>query len=169
MGNILLLSFNNLINTKLVYPSWKLIYFGIVSNYLNPNSVEKFANYLLEHSLDVDFCIEILNQETLDDALILLQNHLDIQDTDAELYLRQLRIVFLEKLLKKLDSKDITQEEFLEELAELYENYNYPEDMQKMIYYMPLDSNEQGGTSYLMSQFRNFYSNELRWLGNESN
>ncbi len=122
--------------------TWKTIYVGIENNFFDLNVVSGYAVKLLEEgkndSINVDLAWNINKnkfKETVEKIKYNLYPDLLATDLDYLYEMRKFRYIYLSKLRKNISD----EKELMYKIEEYYSWNNYPEDMESLIYYMPID------------------------------
>ncbi|KRN84688.1 DUF2247 domain-containing protein [Carnobacterium maltaromaticum] len=145
------------VKLKNVRYNWATIYVGIEEGYFDGKVLTDYAIELMEKGEDNDFINElawVISKDKLPEVMSNIKiNYLpEIDETKFEWSFEneKLRYVFLSNL--KNESKD--NQELLNEIAQFYDNHNYPEDMIPFINYMPQDS--PSNENDLLKKFNEF-------------
>ncbi len=135
---------------------WAMLYYGINHEILSVDIAQKFACRKLEHD-------EQISEEELElswnsnnrlDVLELIEKILDIQgnvDESIEKAKDKIRIAII--IYLRETEKD--KERLLEQMDRIYADFDYPEDMEKFISYMPI-SDESISASHTVDENRNY-------------
>ena len=121
--------------------TWNTIYIALKYDFIEIEELKIYVIELLELEFDKykdNIFINDLIFENLEKDIILQrienENFIDNFEIFKELELNKIKYVFLFYLEKEIKiSKDLV----IKKIAELYIDFHYPEDMCKLIYYMP--------------------------------
>ena len=127
MYNLNIEKYENLLN-------WTIIYWGIKCDILSPETAVCYADMIVGINPDIDApeIIELLSAENVqkNNILMQIQKLVSSEISDKERSLKIIRYI----LLKEIQSS----ENALEEAEKLYVEFDYPEDMEEFIAYMPV-------------------------------
>lgn len=116
--------------------TWNDVYFGIKNGFLNLDCVRDYALRCIELNEDVF-------QEVIDlawpnkDELSVIEIIKKILDKEQNFNVEKASMKWQYCIIKHLESKNLKPEELHSKLNELYADFNYPEDMEEFISYMP--------------------------------
>lgn len=153
-----MLSFN-LFKIANIQPCLNLVYLGIEMEVLEPKAIQDFVYWKLENDIettDEDFDIISTTPNRLD-VMEMYSKHttLDIPDV-KELTRANLRLAILEHLNQKITNYN----NLLEQIEEVYALFDYPEDMNSFIYYMPSANYTENSEVSLINNFHLFLEKE---------
>ena len=148
--------------------SWDEIYAGIAYDILTINSVSEFALDLAKKELLPNELNELLWElNNKEETLKLLKKLLNPKDIKINMLSikKKLRYTILRELKDK--ESELSKDDILSQIALIYENFDYPSDMENFINYLPpkgnynpnlhtLDENQ----THLINEFHNFLINE---------
>ena len=156
------------INSFLI--NWTILYYGIENNLIAPETAINYASICLEKNQDEDnsVIIDLLISEDLqkDKVLNLLKkiNETNLPDCFCK---KVLRYLILDAARNNLPNTNA----LLEFAEEVYADFDYPEDMNGFIKYMPVSDNykpslhtEEENLKRLCYNFDEFMINELLWI-----
>ncbi|MBO4913414.1 MAG: DUF2247 family protein [Butyrivibrio sp.] len=135
---------------------WAMIYYGIDNNIFSIDIAQEFAYRKLERNeqLSEEEMELTWNSQNRLDVLDLIREILDDQGNTGEIIeeakdkIRVAIIIYL-----RLTEKDRTQ--LFEKIDMIYEDFGYPEDMEKFISYMPI-SDEAISLCHTIEDNRNY-------------
>ncbi|WP_144511089.1 DUF2247 family protein [Bacillus sp. FJAT-22090] len=84
-------------------------------------------------------------------------NNLDEESSKEKLLFILLKWLF--------ENKELIPEPF-KAVAEIYADFDYPEEISKFVYYMPLQDGESGGNAYLLNQWEKYLVAKNRYFSN---
>ncbi len=121
--------------------NWCTLYVGIKLNYFNFSILTDYAIEIIKEFTNIEDLflklIDDINEDEKDEVLSKINDHYChiISDKDEKWIIqsRKLRLAFLKYLTENLKDTD----NLLNAIAVLYENLDYPKDMESFIYYMP--------------------------------
>ncbi len=158
---------------------WSCIYWGIKEQFIEPENAIIYANKVIENNPEVNTpeIIELLIIDEVDkDTIMSLiekmfsdKKELDNKKSSA---IRTLRFILLLEIQKNItDNHDL-----LDEIEEVYADFDYPSDMENFISYMPIIDDEydvskhssQENEQRLVEKFNIFMNNELNTITKEN-
>lgn len=124
------------INVKNPFINWNLLYYGIDRDLLSPDTANEYASEYLESNPEENnpFIIDLLIVEGESKSKVISTLNKLIREFNVEETARVLRYVITDNL--KSISKD--SHSLLSVLEDIYEDFDYPEDMESFISYMPV-------------------------------
>lgn len=155
--------------------SWNTIRLGKQCNLFDNSEIADYAiEYLSQHPLETnEFIVELacsnktmFIDDILDKVADVFDKKIDCDSAEWALEMRKLRFCVL-TYLKKHISDD---RELLDKIAQVYDDFGFPKDMEDFIYYMPsknFDSLElllEQPMSRLVRLFENFLDEEKKFL-----
>lgn len=158
--------------------NWSCIYWGIKEQLIRPENAVMYANKVVEENPDIDTpeIIELLIIDEANNGNVLPLIEKMFSDKKA-LYdkkansIRTLRFIFLFEIQKNITDN----QELLDEIENIYADFNYPSDMESFIYYMPIQDDEydvsehssQENEQHLIDKFNTFMNKEFQTLINQ--
>lgn len=128
--------------------TWDDVYYGVKNKLLNLEAVRDYAIRCLE--MDDDYCQEVAELAwPNNDMLSVLESIEKILGEKHNLNETLSSMKWQYSIIKYLVNKNIDFEELSNALDEVYADFNYPEDMEEFISYMPIkdDYNPTGHTN----------------------
>jgi len=140
---------------------WYVIYWGIKNKFLNLDVVHDYVCKKIERNIKVsEEEIELLwESDNLTNILDIIekmpefQNNIEENITKAKDKIRIAIIIFLRKTIYNIPK-------LLEKIDMIYEDFDYPKDMEKFISYMPIDDNYIS-TNYSLDESRDYLLSNL--------
>jgi len=140
---------------------WYVIYWGIKNKILNLDVVHDYVCKKIEQNIKIsEKEIELLwESDNLTNILGIIekmpefQNDIEENITKAKDKIRIAIIIFLRKTIYNIPK-------LLEKIDMIYEDFDYPEDMEKFISYMPIDDNYIS-TNHFLGESRNYLLSNL--------
>ena len=150
---------------------WSLLYVALYYNYIETIEIIKYVEQLISYDefLDNEFIISLLwgNISDKDDILYGIKsnfvNNLVENDDEWMIEKRKLRYVILKNIIYENKNKN---EKILKLVAEVYADFDYPIEMQKFVYYIPNENNNENNKS-IDENRRQLISFLLEFLKNE--
>lgn len=152
--------------------NWNILFWGIKNDIIGADSAIHYADKLVENNLieNDSLLVElfILDNIDKDNVLGLLSNIVSQDVTEEYTAKKILRYIILDSIRQTI--KD--NETILSTIENVYADFDYPEDMESFISYMPVDDptytpsehtlkeNEQR----LIEKFNKFLKNELQFV-----
>ncbi|MGB3182235.1 MAG: DUF2247 family protein [Cyclobacteriaceae bacterium] len=133
------------------------ILFGIQQHWITNEEVVKFAERRVTHGVvsDVDYEIaSLLKDDVGMVSSIITENYENLDLSKDELktfWLRAIVLYIYEHFGKYEDPFEL--------LANLYADFNYPEEIKNLVYYNVPSDESQGGKEYLMNQLERYVNN----------
>lgn len=159
----------NMMDVVGIIYSWKTIYIALLHDFIDMDEVEKYAIKKMESDLYEE-------SEFINDLIWGGKGREEIIYTMLETGLVKDPNLFEEYELNKIKYSILcylkrqyiaSNEVLLRKLAEVYADFNYPEDMSDFIYYMPTNNKEtptkEEGEKIMISKF-NKYLKKLKRL-----
>jgi len=151
--------------------TWCDIYYGIKNNLLDLKCVSDFAVRCLERN-------ETNNQEIVElawqseDKDYLLKKISNIIKQSDEFSINQSELKWQYCIVKNLKIKQMEFDDLSNKLDELYASFNYPEDMEEFISYMPIKDNydptihtREENMERIFKKIDEFLNKKLREIG----
>jgi hypothetical protein len=151
-----------LFNKNQIKFNWSTLLVGLELKCLQLQEITDFARDYLASSEDVfhESIIELAWGNLREFEVEKLLREISVQDSDIdyEREKRKLRYCTLVNLNDTIKDKRL----LLDEIALVYSDFDYPEDMDDFIYYLPQEKKEQHelGVSMLVDNFRLFLQRE---------
>ena len=156
------------INSLLI--NWEVLYYGIKNDIISPKASIDYASVYLEKNQyeDNSDIIDLLILEDFqkDKVLKLLKRIKQISTSDF-FCKKVLRYLILDTARNSLFDTNA----LLEFAEEVYADFDYPEDMNSFIKYMPVSDDynpslhtEEENLKHLCHNFDKFMANELLWI-----
>lgn len=159
-------------NKYLEFLSWDVVYWGIKNDIISAESAVEYANKLIATYLDKDdpLLIELFILENVckDEVLSLINKRVSPSASKECESLRTLRYIILDGIKHSTkNDKDV-----IIELENIYADFDYPQDMNPFIGYMPVENDnynpsvhtQQENEQRLIEKFDLFLQTELEWL-----
>jgi len=137
----------NMLDKSGIDYDWRTLYVGISANLIECNELTRYALKVMENNeyKDDEFINELAwgIEDNLKGELLtkmVLKFNLDMlipQSTSWELEIRKLRYAILNYLNSTIDDAN----ELLKKVEEVYADFNYPQEMEGFIAYMPVKDN----------------------------
>ena len=150
----------NFLEQNKIDHSFTTLLVGINHGIINNTDIANYTTqYLLKHPNETDptitelSCINPATENSEDMLIQALKKtaHLIKPDTNEWIQEeRKLRFCLLLKLRQEIKNK----RELLEKVAEIYADFNYPEDMEEFIYYMPAKNYDPSQYSFQENEDR---------------
>ncbi len=110
------------------------IFYAVKEEIFSPDIIKQYIFQTIKIN-SPDYMYDIFNSNSTDEAFFLLETELHnekkINKNELQHSMRLIRFFVLKNILSK------KRNTILEEIALLYEDMGYPEDMENFIYYMP--------------------------------
>ena len=125
--------------------NWNCIYWGIKEELIDPQNATAYANKLIEYDscADTPEVIELLivDEPEKDVVLSLVESMFpdkkELQNKKSSA-IRMLRFILLLEIQKNVTNN----QDLLEEIENIYADFDYPSDMEGFISYMPVQCDE---------------------------
>ncbi|HEX4068699.1 MAG TPA: DUF2247 family protein [Candidatus Babeliales bacterium] len=155
--------------------SWNTLRVGKKYNLIDNTQIADYAaEYLSDHPHETNqYIAELVScdetksiNDILEKVADIFDGKIDCDDAKWELEKRKLRFCILTYL--KQHTSD--ERELLDKIAQVYDDFGFPKDMENFIYYMPakdfnpLEHSKEECTERLMGLFKDFLSDEKRFL-----
>lgn len=158
--------------------NWSCIYWGIQEQLIEPTNAIQYANKVIENNPDINTpeIIELLileeseNETTLPLVEKIIDDKKELMDKRHD-SLRALRFV----LLLELQKTTTNNQALLDAIEDIYADFDYPQDMESFISYMPVQDNEYDVSAHsseeneqrLIRNFNDFLISEHKWISKE--
>ena len=152
--------------------NWSCVYWGIKEQLIEPKSAVIYANKIIENNPheDTPEIIELLiiDKAYKNDVLTLIEKMFPVKkdlDTKKASALRTLRLI----LLLEIKNNVADNQNLLNEIENIYADFDYPTDMEGFISYMPNQDTEydvskhshQENMQHLVDKFNIFIDKEF--------
>ena len=127
----------NIFDVCHIQPTWNDIYFGVRNKFLDLESVREYAIRCLESNNDYSEEITELAWPN-DDILNVIEIIEKILDKEHDKQSKVTSIKWQYCIIKSLLNERLSFEELSSKLDVIYADFNYPEDMEEFISYMPI-------------------------------
>ncbi len=126
----------NIFDICCIQPTWYDIYFGIVNDFLELESVREYAIRYLEANADyTEEMMELLWSN--DDRSSTIQIMKQIIDKEDDIQSSVASVKWQYSIIKSLLYQRLSFEELSSKLDGIYADFNYPQDMEEFVSYMP--------------------------------
>lgn len=154
--------------------NWSVIYWGIKSTLIDASSAIDYANKIIENNPKEEeaLIIELFILENIDkdEVLLLIGNSVSKERLDEEKSMKILRYIILDSAKKSNKSVH----EILDEIGNIYADFNYPSDMNSFVSYMPIEDDNYNPAEHtpeeneqrLFELFNTFLDFELQQIKN---
>ncbi len=155
--------------------NWNVIYIGIKNDIIPADSAIDYANKLVENNIleNDSLLIElfILNNAEKKEVLALIDKMTSDEKFNEETSIRILRFLVLDSI----EQRNVENRVVLETVESVYVDFNYPEDMNTFISYMPIEDEEYNPSNHtqednerrLVEKFNMFLESELKWVNTQ--
>lgn len=149
----------NLFRTANIQPCLDLVYLGIEMEILEPKAIQDFIYWKMGSdiaTIDEDFDIISITPSKLD-VMEMYNKRVTLDIPEAkELTKAKLRLAILEHL----NQESLKDNMLLEKIEEVYALFDYPEDMNSFIYYMPSSTYSENPEASMINNFHLFLEEE---------
>lgn len=148
------------------FVDWQVVYWGIQNDFLEPKCAISYAHKMAEYNIteDESLIVDLLILDTQDknSVVALIEESVAMGNIDAQRCKRVLRYIILDMINQ-------SAEDVLSRVENVYADFEYPEDMNSFISYMPVEDgkynpsehNEAENKQRLIGKFNEFLKNEL--------
>ena len=149
---------------------WYMVYWGIKNEILGVNIAQDYVCRKMEQDetlLDEEIELSWKSEDTASvlDIIEKMPQFLDAIEENMEKAKEKVRIAII--MFLRQTEKDVSK--LFEQIDMVYANFNYPEDMEKFITYMPMDAEYiskdhsiEENIRYLLSQLDNYISKQVQ-------
>lgn len=117
-----------------INPTWQDIYYGVKYNYLDKNSVSEFALSYIEQNVELEEVWELAWKNNEKDYILNKIENIIGTNFNEQASETRWKYCIVKDIIEKYKDFDI----LAEKLDEVYADFNYPEDMEDFVSYMPV-------------------------------
>ena len=156
--------------------TWNVIFWGIKNDIITPDCAVHYAHKLIEKNIcdNDDTLVEILILENpqKNEILKLIKRMYSYDSSKKDISINILRYIILDGLRQSEKNNKIV----LENIENIYVDFDYPEDMKSFISYMPVEDDtyepsnhtEEENEQRLIDKFNVFLTDELNRIVNHT-
>ena len=152
--------------------SWDVIFWGIKNDILEAGKAIDYANKLIENEMVKDdslivklFILEKIQKNEVLSCLNDIVSHDTLVENNS---MKILRYIILDNIRESEQDNKVV----LNAIENVYADFNYPEDMNSFISYMPIENDEYNPSEHtlkeneqrLIEKFIMFLNMELQWI-----